>query len=56
MKALKVKLPKTPLQLEFEESHGPVFSDEVYQMNDQIFRLIDIHARPKKKSTPKDGN
>lgn len=56
LKALKVKIPKTLRQLEFEESHGPVFSDEVYQMNGQIFRLIDIHARKKKKATPKDGN
>jgi len=49
LKALKVKIPKTPRQLEFEESYGPVLSDEVYQMNGQIFRLIDIHASQRKK-------
>lgn len=55
MKASKLKIPKTAREIKFEKSHGPVFSDEVYEMNGYNLRLIDIHARPIKKATPKDG-
>ena len=55
MRTIKYKKPKTPQELEQERTTGVTFSDEVYLMNGREFRAMDIHARKRRKATPKDG-
>ena len=49
------KMPKTPEELALEEKTGYPLADEVVVLDGKIFRLIDIHARKKRKATPKSG-
>lgn len=53
MKAKKVKMPKTPNELELEKSTGILYSDSVYKIAGYDLRPFDLNPKKKNHSVNK---